>query len=68
MDELVNWANIANDESDFGASLQLAADLFNHAPLFARQACALYRTAYTLLGRDAFAAIADAHAPARHRT
>lgn len=32
LDELVNWANIANDECDFGASLQLGSDLFNHSP------------------------------------
>ena len=40
LDELVHWANIANDECDFGASLQPGQDLFNHslsyAPLAAR--------------------------------
>ena len=35
LDEVVNWANIANDESDFGASLQLGQDLFNHSLAFA---------------------------------
>jgi hypothetical protein len=32
-----------------------------------RQAGALYRTAYSLLERDAFATITDAHTPARQR-
>jgi hypothetical protein len=34
LDELVTWCNIANDECDFGMSLQLGLDLFCHDPMF----------------------------------
>jgi len=65
LDELINWANIANDESDFGASLQLGRDLLNHDAAFATQAKQMLVTAYTLLGRTAFADIARQHAAQR---
>ena len=65
LDSLLNWATIANDESDFGASLQLGADIFNHAPCFANLASRTLGTAYRLLGRDAFADIAEMHAAIR---
>ena len=65
LDGLVNWANIANDESDFGASLQLGQDLFNHDLAFAPLAGRTLATAYTLLDRDAFAQIATMHAQSR---
>ena len=64
LDSLVNWANIANDECDFGASLQLGCDIFNHSPCFASLAGRTLSTAYTLLDREAFATIAERHARA----
>ena len=65
LDSLVNWANIANDEGDFGASLQLGLDVFNHDMLFARLAGRTLTTAYELLDRHEFAEIAAAHAKQR---
>uniref|UniRef100_A0A7S3AWL4 Uncharacterized protein n=1 Tax=Haptolina ericina TaxID=156174 RepID=A0A7S3AWL4_9EUKA len=65
LDELVNWANIANDECDFGASLQLGSDLFNHSPQLAALTGRVLQTAYTLLGRDEYASIAAEHAASR---
>ena len=68
LDELINWANIANDECDFGASLQLGHDLFNHsAAAFAEPAARVLQTAYALLGRDAFGKLAVDHAKVRAR-
>jgi hypothetical protein len=67
LDALIGWANIANDESDFGASLQLGHDLFNHHTDFAPVAARTLATAYTLLDRDVFATIATMHAPERKR-
>ena len=58
-------ANIANDESDFGASLQLGQDVFNHSLSFARLAARTLTTAYTLLDREPYAEIARMHAPRR---
>jgi len=65
LDDLINWSNIANDESDFGASLRLGADLFNHDVCFAPQAAQQLSTAYTLLGRAPFAKLAKLHAAKR---
>ncbi len=65
LDELINWANIANDECDFGASLQLGLDLLNHGRRFARQAASVLANAYTLLDRPAFATIARQHGAQR---
>ena len=58
-------ANIANDECDFGASLQLGLDMLNHAGRFARQAASVLVNAYTLLDRPAFATIARLHGAQR---
>jgi len=65
LDELVNWSNISNDESDFGAGLQLGADLLNHDVTFASAAAQQLSTAYSLIGRHAFAEIARRHAVVR---
>ena len=65
LDDLVNWATIANDESDFGASLQLGQDLFNHSPAFAPLAARILSTSYTLLNREPLARIAAKHG--KHR-
>ena len=65
LDDLVNWATIANDEGDFGASLQLGQDLFNHAPAFGPLAARILNTSYTLLGRTSLARIAAQHGKQR---
>ena len=65
LDALVNWATIANDECDFGASLQLGAEIFNHSTKFASLASRLLSTAYTLLDRPAYAEIARLHGAQR---
>ena len=65
LDDLINWSNIANDESDFGAGLQLGQDLLNHDVAFAKHALQQLRTAYLLLGRRAFATISEEHAKTR---
>ena len=61
LDDLIGWANIANDECDFGASLQLGHDLFNHSLAFAPVAARTLYTAYTLLEREPYAQIAKMH-------
>lgn len=66
LDDLINWANIANDECDFGASLRLGMDLFNHSPTLAPLAARVLKTAYTLLDREPFSVIATQHAKARN--
>ena len=66
LDDLVNWATIANDEGDFGASLQLGQDLFNHSPRFAPLAARILNTSYTLLGRTNLARIAAMHGKQRN--
>ena len=65
LDELVHWANIANDECDFGASLQLGQDIFNHSLSYAALAGRTLSTSYMLLDRMEFATIAEQHAAAR---
>lgn len=67
LDELINWSNISNDESDFGASLQLGSDLLNHDLCFASAAAQQLTTAYSLLGRQPFAEIATQHAERRRQ-
>ncbi|KAJ9600792.1 hypothetical protein L9F63_001072 [Diploptera punctata] len=65
---IVTGANIANDECDFGTSLELGLDLFtfggeilHHTALF------LLKTAYSLLEREEFGKIAEAHFKNRRR-
>ena len=62
---VVRRANIANDECDFGASLQLGQDVFNHSLSYAPLAARTLATAYSLLGRDAYAEITKLHGPHR---
>ena len=50
---------------DFGASLQLGLDLFNHSTYFAPLAARTLGTAYSLLEREAYAQIATMHG--KHR-
>lgn len=59
---IVTAANIANDECDFGTSLELGLDLFCFGgEVFHRTALHLLKTAYNLLQRNEFALIAEAH-------
>lgn len=51
LDELISFANISNDEGDFGQALELGLDLFSHAAEFKRDACQLLVPTYKLLGR-----------------
>ena len=57
---IVTAANIANDECDFGTSLELGLDLFCFGgEVFHRTALHLLKTAYNLLQRNEFALIAE---------
>jgi hypothetical protein len=57
---IVTAANIANDECDFGASLELGLDIFCFGgEIFHCTALNLLKTAYNLLQRNEFAVIAE---------
>jgi hypothetical protein len=57
---VVTAANIANDECDFGTSLELGLDLFCFGgEVFHRTALNLLKTAYNLLQRNEFALIIE---------
>jgi hypothetical protein len=57
---VVTAANIANDECDFGTSLELGLDLFSFGgEVFHRTALNLLKTAYNLLQRNEFALIIE---------
>lgn len=57
---IVTAANIANDECDFGTSLELGLDLFCFGgKVFHHTALHLLQTAYNLLQRNEFALIAE---------
>jgi hypothetical protein len=57
---VITAANIANDECDFGTSLELGLDLFCFGgEIFHRTALNLLKTAYNLLQRNEFAQIAE---------
>ncbi|GFG29500.1 hypothetical protein Cfor_08468 [Coptotermes formosanus] len=61
---IVTAANIANDECDFGTSLELGLDLFCFGgEVFHRTALHLLKTAYDLLQRNEFALIAEGCLP-----
>lgn len=65
---VITFANIANDECDFGTSLELGIDLFCYgSPLLHRSAKQLMVTAYNLLGRHEFAKIIEAHLEDRRK-
>uniref|UniRef100_A0A1B6FYY8 PBZ-type domain-containing protein n=2 Tax=Cuerna arida TaxID=1464854 RepID=A0A1B6FYY8_9HEMI len=65
---VITFANIANDECDFGTSLELGQDLFTYgSPLLHRSAKQLLTTAYTLLGRNEFAKIIEVHLDDRRK-
>lgn len=55
---VVNWANIAMDEGDFGTNLELGLDLFSYdTDQFNSIILSCLGTAYNLLGRNQFEAI-----------
>jgi hypothetical protein len=57
---VVTAANIANDECDFGTSLELGLDLFCFGgEVFHRTALNLLKTSYNLLQRNEFALIIE---------
>lgn len=55
---VITFANIANDECDFGTTLELGLDLFTFgSPLLHRSLRQLLTTSYSLLGRPEFSNI-----------
>ncbi|RZF46958.1 hypothetical protein LSTR_LSTR011226 [Laodelphax striatellus] len=66
---VITFANIANDECDFGTSLELGLDLFSFgSPFLHDSAKILASTAYNLLGRTEFAKILEAHLKDRKKS
>ena len=64
LDEQLRFADIANDESDFGLSLQLGLNMFSFSVCdnqVAHEAARLLDVAYMLLGRSTFRHILKAH-------
>ncbi len=66
-DAMVTEAAIASDEGDHGMGLHLGLELWAASPFWSGAAARLLETAYTLLGRDAFAEIVRAHAATAER-
>ncbi|XP_065200635.1 histone PARylation factor 1 isoform X2 [Planococcus citri] len=65
---VVNWANIAMDECDFGTNLELGLDLFSYGTdHFNSIIRSSLRNAYNFLGRREFATIIEAHLDKRKR-
>eukprot|EP00041_Stephanoeca_diplocostata_P025779 m.682800 g.682800 ORF g.682800 m.682800 type:complete len:252 (-) comp22823_c0_seq13:1651-2406(-) len=67
LDELITYANIANDEGDPGQPLKLGLDLFSFAIEFDNDACNLLAPTYRLLGRDEFATVIESHTAGERR-
>lgn len=68
LQQVVTAANIANDECDFGTSVELGLDLFAYGGTeFERTALQLLSTGYSLLGRPEFAKVAQVHISNRRR-
>ncbi|KAL1117779.1 hypothetical protein AAG570_004094 [Ranatra chinensis] len=66
---VITFANIANDECDFGASLELGIDLFCFGnEIFHQTALHQLTTAYNLLGRNLYATIAQLHLANRKKS
>lgn len=62
LQQVVTAANIANDECDFGTSVELGLDLFAFGGSeFEQTALQLLSTGYSLLGRPEFAKVAQVH-------
>lgn len=59
---VLTYANIANDECDFGTGLELGLDLFSFGhEIFHKAILQILTTSYNLLGRNEFATILAAH-------
>lgn len=59
---VLTYANIANDECDFGTGLELGLDLFCFGhEIFHKAILQILTTSYNLLGRNEFATILAAH-------
>ncbi|XP_065347625.1 histone PARylation factor 1 [Cloeon dipterum] len=62
LDSLITYANIANDECDFGGPLELGINMFCHGnELFHPQIMGVLVATYQLLGRPQYAEILKAH-------
>ncbi|CAH0395967.1 unnamed protein product [Bemisia tabaci] len=65
---VITWASIALDECDFGTGLELAIDLFCYgSQLLHKQALQMFTSSYTLLGRQEYIKIIQAHLKDRRR-
>lgn len=62
LQNLITLANIANDELDFGMSLELGIDIFCFGnEYFHKHIFFILNTCYSLLDRDQFSTILKAH-------
>lgn len=67
LQELITYVQFANDECDYGMGLELGMDLFCFGEGLEEKAANLLCMAYTLLGREEFATIAQEHLKNRSR-
>lgn len=68
LQEIITFVQFANDECDYGEGLELGLDLFaNGSPLFHSALRNLLTVAYSLLGRDEFSEILEAHLKDRRK-
>ena len=75
LEEIFNWVNIGNDESDFGQGFELGQELFAadlpgdaQSLAFAKAAGIFLNNAYTLLGRDQWIPVLQAALEGRRLT
>ncbi|XP_072040750.1 histone PARylation factor 1-like [Amphiura filiformis] len=68
LQEIITFVQFANDECDYGEGLELGLDLFaNGSPIFHTATRNLLTVAYSLLGRDEFGEIIEAHLDDRRK-
>ena len=68
LQEIIQFVQFANDECDYGEGLELGLDLFaNGSPIFHKATRNLLTVAYSLLGRDEFGEIIEAHLDDRRK-
>ena len=68
LQEIITFVQFANDECDYGEGLELGLDLFaNGSPLFHSALRNLLTVAYSLLDRDEFSEILEAHLKDRRK-
>lgn len=69
LQQIINNASTANNESDFGMGLELGLDLFYHGDSFYHDSIeTLLTNAYNLLGRSAFIDILKSHLEDRKKS